>query len=92
MAGIEETYHDLFEGLGNLGPKLYLEVDPEVPPVQIPPRKIPESLKQPLKEHLEQLVQQRVIEPVDFQQTGSVQSSLPSNQTEKSDCVSIHDP
>ena len=66
MAEIEETYHDLFEGLGNLGPKLHLEVDPEVPPVQIPPRKIPESLKQPLKEHLEQLVQQGVIEPVDF--------------------------
>ena len=66
MAEIEETYHDLFEGLGNLGPKLHLEVDPEVTPVQIPPRKIPESLKQPLREHLEQLVQQVLIEPVDF--------------------------
>ena len=66
MTEIEETYHILFEGLGNLGPKLHTEVDPEVAPVQIPPRKIPESLKQPLREHLEQLVQQGVIEPVDF--------------------------
>ena len=36
MAEIEETYHDLFEGQGNLGPKLHREVDPEVPPVQMP--------------------------------------------------------
>lgn len=43
MAKIEETYHDRFEGLGNLGPELYFEVDPEVPPVQITLRKIPET-------------------------------------------------
>ena len=46
MAEIEETYYDLFEGLGNPGPKLHLEVDPEVTPVQIPPRKIPETTSQ----------------------------------------------
>ena len=46
MAEIEETYHYLFEGLGNLGPKLHLEVDPEVTPVQIPRRKIPETTSQ----------------------------------------------
>ena len=63
---IEETYHDLLEGLGNHGPKLDLKVDPEVLPVQIPPRKIPESVRQPLREHLEQIFQQGVIELVDF--------------------------
>ena len=41
MAEIEETYHDLLEGLGNLRPKLHLEVDPEVTPVQIPPKEDP---------------------------------------------------
>ena len=46
MAEIEEMYHDLFEGLRNLRPKLHLEVDPEVSPVQIPQRKIPETTPQ----------------------------------------------
>ena len=54
IAEIKETYHDFFEGLGNLGPELHFEEIPEVPAVQIPPK----SLKQPLRQHLEQLVQQ----------------------------------
>ena len=62
IAEIKETYHDFFEGLGNLGPELHLEEIPEVSAVQIPPK----SLKQPLRQHLKQLVQQRVIEPGDY--------------------------
>ena len=57
IAEIKETYHDFFEGLGNLGSELHLEEIPEVPAVQIPPK----SLKQPLRQHLEQLVKQGVI-------------------------------
>ena len=62
MAEIKETYHDLLEGLGNLGPELHLEEIHEVPALQIPSK----SPKQPLREHLKQLVQQGVIEPVDY--------------------------
>ena len=39
-------------------------MDPNCPPVQLPPRKIPESLKQPLREHLDDLVKRDVIERV----------------------------
>ena len=64
LEDVQETYPDVFEGLGTLGPELHLEVDPNCPPVQLPPRKIPESLKQPLREHLDDLVKRDVIERV----------------------------
>ena len=63
---VKDTYQDVFEGLGTLGPALHLEVDPEMSPVQLPPRKIPESLEQPLREHLDELVKLEVIERVDY--------------------------
>ena len=66
MQNVKDTYQDVFEGLGTLGPALHLEVDPEMSPVQLPPRKIPESLKQPLREHLDELVKLEVIERVDY--------------------------
>ena len=42
-------YKDVFEGLGNLGTPLQLEVDKEVKPVQQPLRSVPEALRTPLK-------------------------------------------
>ena len=66
MQNVKDKYQDVFEGLGTLGPALHLEVDPEMSPVQLPPRKIPESLKQPLREHLDELVKLEVIERVDY--------------------------
>ena len=38
-------YKDDFDGLGNLGTPLRLEVDEEARPVQQPLRKVPEALK-----------------------------------------------
>ena len=64
LEDVQETYPDVFEGLGTLGPELHLDVDPNFSPVQLPPRKIPESLKQPLHEHLDDLVKHDVIERV----------------------------
>ena len=61
---IRAKYADVFQGLGELGESLHLEVDETVRPVQIPPRRIPEALRKPLKEHLEELEQQGVIEKV----------------------------
>ncbi|CAB3997530.1 RNA-directed DNA polymerase from transposon BS, partial [Paramuricea clavata] len=66
MQNVKDIYQDVFEDLGTLGPALHLEVDPEMSPVQLPPRKIPESLKQPLREHLDELVKLEVIERVDY--------------------------
>ena len=55
---------DVFQGLGELGEPLHLEVNDMITPVQIPPRRIPEVLKTPLKDHLAELEQQGVIEKV----------------------------
>ena len=61
---IRTKYADVFQGLGELGEPLHLEVDEMITPVQIPPRRIPEALKAPLKDHLAELEQQGVIEKV----------------------------
>ncbi len=55
MEQITKEYKDVFEGLGQLGPKLHLEIDENVKPVQQAVRKIPESMKDPLKHHLAEL-------------------------------------
>ena len=57
-------YPAVFEGLGDLGEPLHLEVDDTVTPVQIPPRRIPEALRQPLKDHLCELEEQGIIQKV----------------------------
>lgn len=61
---IQTKYADVFQGLGELGEPLHLEVDETIKLVQIPPRRIPEALRKPLKEHLTELEQQGVIEKV----------------------------
>ena len=58
-------YKDVFEGLGNLGTPLQLEVDKEVKPVQQPLRRVPEALRTPLKEYLDDLGAKGVIEKVE---------------------------
>ena len=57
-------YPDVFEGLGELGEPLYLEVDDTVKPVQISPKRIPEALRKPLKDHLSDLEEQGIIQQV----------------------------
>ena len=44
---ILNKYTDVFQGLGELGGSLRLEVDEMAKPVQIPPRRIPEALRGP---------------------------------------------
>ena len=61
---ILNKYTDVFQGLGEFGEPLRLEVDEMVKPVQIPPRGIPEALRGPLKYHLPEFKQQGVIEKV----------------------------
>ena len=57
-------YEDVFDGLGNLGTPLRLEVDETVKPVQQPLRRVPEALRTLLKEYLEDLEARGVIEKV----------------------------
>ena len=42
-------YHD---DLGEIGDLLHLEVDDEIKPVEIHPRRVPEALRKPVKDHL----------------------------------------
>ena len=58
-------YEDVFDGLGNLGTPLRLEVDETVKPVQQPVRRVPEALRTPLKEYLDDLEARGVIEKVE---------------------------
>ena len=61
---ILQKYPEVFEGIGELGEPLHLEIDHTVEPVQIPPRRIPEALRKPLKEHLDELEEQEIIQKV----------------------------
>ena len=61
---ILQKYPEVFEGIGELGEPLHLEIDHTVEPVQIPPRRIPEALRKPLKDHLDELEEQEIIQKV----------------------------
>ena len=67
---ILQKYPDVFEGIGELGEPLHLEINHTVEPVQIPLRRISEALRKPLKDHLdepeEQEIIQKVIEPTEW--------------------------
>jgi len=62
---ILEEFHDVFEGDGKLQEKLHLQVDPTVPPVVLPVRKVPYALQGVLKEELDRLVKKGILVPVD---------------------------
>ena len=51
---IMELYPDLFEGVGTMdGAKVKLDIDPSIPPVVQPPRKIPQAMIEPLKKEID---------------------------------------
>ena len=47
---ILKEYADVFRGEGKLEGDLHLEIDPNVPPVQLPTKKVPIAIKEKLKE------------------------------------------
>ena len=56
---------DLFEGLGCLKNREYnIEIDPSVPPVQLPPRQVPYKIADQTKAELDRMMKLGVIEPV----------------------------
>ena len=66
ISDILNKYPDVFEGLGELGPELQLEVEDYATPIQLSPGRIPEALKQLLKQHLDKLREDGIIEKVNF--------------------------
>ena len=61
-AHIMELYPDLFEGVNTIqGAKVKLDVDPNVPSVVQPPRKIPSAMVEPLKKEIDHMLNLGVI-------------------------------
>ena len=53
-AHIMELYPDLFESVSTIdGAEVKLDVDPSIPPVVQPPRKIPQAMMEPLQKEIE---------------------------------------
>ena len=61
---ILKEYADVFRGEGKLEGDLHLEIDPNVPPVQFPTRKVPIAIKEKLQEELDHLEGLNIITPV----------------------------
>ena len=59
-----KQYGDLFKGVGLLEGDVHLEVDPSVPPVQMPPRRLPVTIRDQVKDELDRLCREDIIEPV----------------------------
>ena len=58
-------YPDCFEGIGCFKGEYHITLDPKVPPVIHPPRRVPEALREPLKNEIDSLVNQKIIVKVD---------------------------
>ena len=54
-------YGDLFSGIGCFNGEFHLTLDPSVPPVIHPPRRVPKALCEPLKKELDSLESQGII-------------------------------
>jgi len=61
---ILKEFADVFHGDGKLEGDLHLEIDPTVPPVQLPTRKVPIAIKEKLREELDRLEARNIVTPV----------------------------
>ena len=61
---ILKEYADVFRGEGKLESDLHLEIDPNVPPDQLPTWKVPIASKEKLKEEIDRLEGLNIITPV----------------------------
>ena len=61
---VVSAYADLFTGVGLIEGDVHLEVDPAVPPVQMPPRRLPVAIRDKVKDELDRLCREDIIEPV----------------------------
>lgn len=65
QVNLKEMYPDVFDGkLGKFAGAVKLEVDPEVSPVCLPPRRLPIAIKDDVKKHIDDLVKKGVLIPV----------------------------
>ena len=61
-AHVMELYQDLSNGVGTIqGAKVKLDIDPNIPPVVQPPRKIASAMVKPLKKEVDCMLNLGVI-------------------------------
>ena len=66
-AHVMKLYPDLFEGVSTIqGAKVKLDVDPNVPSLVQPPRKIPSAMVKPLKKEIDNMLNLGVIQKLDI--------------------------
>jgi hypothetical protein len=70
-------YGDVFNGIGCFNGEFHITLDPSVPPVIHPPRRVPKALREPLKKELDSLESQGII----------VKVSEPTNWVKSLVCV-----
>ena len=59
-----KDYADVYSGLGCLPGEYHITVDPDIPPVVHPPRRIPHAKRSKLKQELDRMVRSGIIEKV----------------------------
>ena len=57
-------YPECFQGIGKFDGQYHITVDPAVPPVVHPPRRVPFKMKEEIKQELSEMEQQGIITPV----------------------------
>jgi transposase InsO family protein len=57
-------YPDCFNGIGKFKGKYHITLDPSIPPVVHPPRRVPISLKDDVKSELDEMVDNDIIEKI----------------------------
>ena len=58
-------HQDCFQGIGCFQGEFHITLDPTVPPVIHPSRRVPEALREPLKIELDALIEQGIVAKVD---------------------------
>ncbi|KAL9979645.1 hypothetical protein ACROYT_G017335 [Oculina patagonica] len=73
---ILDEFPDVFQGLGCLPGRYHISIDPSVPPVIHPPRRVPHSKRDPLKKELDRMESVGIIEKVPLNEPADWVSSL----------------
>ena len=73
---ILDEFPEVFQGLGCLPGKYHININPSVPPVVHPPRRVPHSKREPLKKELGRMVEAGILEKVPLNEPADWVSSL----------------
>ena len=60
------SYRDVFDGIGVMKERYKIELDPSIPAVVHPPRKVPAALRGALQQELERMERDNIIQKVDY--------------------------